>query len=153
MRSIVVVALATLISFAPALTAPAEAESTTLFSCSTGEKKVSVTLADGKLVYHYGSAAKDDLSIVGAPASGNVFQMAQLYAGMEYQLRFTNGDFSYIVYSMEGNASTGAHAISGLTVMQGVKVVSDQSCKRQAYVTLPPAALEIPVDTAAYSAM
>src|ERR1700742_4540721 len=132
MRSIVVMALAALVSLAPAFASSAEAASTTLFSCSTGKKKVSGTLADGKLVYHYGSGAKDDLSIIGAPASGNVFQMSQRYAGMEYQLRFTNGDFSYIVYSMEGNASTDAHAISGLTVMQGAKVVSDQPCKRQA---------------------
>lgn len=107
----------------------------------------------GRLTYHYGMANKDELTIVGIPASGNIFQMSQRFAGMEYQLRFRNGEFNYIVYSSEGNGRVGAAASSGLVVMRGTKVISDRSCSRYADLTMPDDALAVPEDTDLYSAM
>ena len=124
----------------------------TLFACTVGMKTVSVTRAGDQVIYHYGTRSVDELTIVGSPTSGTVFQMAQRYAGMEYQLRFTNGEFSYTVYASEGNPRVGAHAISGLVVAKGAQRVSDKSCAPYAQLTLPDD-LKIPEDTEANSAM
>jgi uncharacterized protein YaiE (UPF0345 family) len=131
----------------------AQAESAeVLFTCAIGTKTVSVTATGKNLIYRYGTPKKDEMTIVGSAAARNVFQMAQRYAGMEYQLRFTNAGVSYIVYSMEGNPQVGASAISGLMVVRGAKTIADKSCAQWSELTVPddPA---IPQDTAAYSAM
>lgn len=88
-----------LLSVSPA--AHAENAPKVLFTCAIGAKTVSVTATGKNLIYRYGTAKKDEMTIVGSLAAKNVFQMAQRYASMEYQLRFTNAGVSYIVYSME----------------------------------------------------
>jgi hypothetical protein len=153
MKSRVMLGLAALVLLGECHAAPAQEMSAKVFTCSIGKKTVSVTAAGGKLIYHYGIAGKDELTITGDSASGNVFRLAQRYAGMEYQLRFKNGEFSYIVYSAEGNARVGASATSGLVVMQGTKTISDSSCKPYAELVMPADADTIPEDTEAYSAM
>lgn len=146
-------ALGALIALGPASPVHAEGKSTTIFSCSIGKKTASVTLADGQLTYHYGIRGHDELTIVGIPASGNVFQMAQRYAGMEYQLRFKTDDYSYILYASEGNAQAGAAAVSGLVILQGTDRIADRSCARFTEFSIPLDTLGIPEDTEAYSAM
>jgi hypothetical protein len=153
MKAMIVPGLVALIALGPASTVHAEGSSTTVFTCSIGKKTVSVTRADSRLTYHYGTKNNDEMSIVGIPASGNVFQMAQRYAGMEYQLRFRNGDYSYIVYDNEGNNRVGAAATSGLVIMKGTKQISYRSCARFTEFTVPLDSLGIPEDTDAYSAM
>jgi hypothetical protein len=153
MNAMIIPGLVALIALGPASTLHAEGSSTTVFTCSIGKKTVSVTRADSRLTYHYGTKNKDEVSIVGIPASGNVFQMAQRYAGMEYQLRFRNGDYSYIVYDNEGNNRVGAAATSGLVIMKGTKQISYRSCARFTEFTVPLDSLGIPEDTDAYSAM
>jgi hypothetical protein len=156
MKAMIVPGLVALLALGSASTAHAEGVSTTVFKCSIGKKTVSVTLANGRLTYHYGTGNKDEMSIVGVPSSGNVFQMSQRYAGMEYQLRFTNGEYSYIVFDSEGNSRVGAAATSGIVIMQGTKPISDRSCSRFAEFAVPLSSLEslgIPEDTDAYSAM
>ena len=153
MKSMMAPALAALIALAPAWAVHAQGGATTIFTCAIGKKTVSVTRADGRLTYHYGTGAKDEMSIVGVPASGNVFQLAQRFAGLEYQLRFKNGDTSYIVYDSEGNGRSGAAATSGLVIMQGTKPISDRACARFAEFTVPLDSLGLPEDTDAYSAL
>jgi hypothetical protein len=153
MKAMIVPGLVALMALGPASTVHAEDISTTVFTCSIGKKTVSVTRADGRLIYHYGTGNKDEMSIIGIPSSGNVFQMAQRFAGMEYQLRFRNGEYSYIVYDSEGNSRVGAAATSGLVIMQGTKHVSDRSCSRFAEFAVALDSLGIPEDTDAYSAM
>ncbi len=148
MKPVIILGLAVLAPLSPGFAAPAE-----LFACTIGLKKVSVAMADGRLAYHYGTAGKDEMSIVGIPASGNVFQMTQRFAGMEYQLRFTNGDYSYIVYASEGSGRVGAPALSGLIVMRGTKQISDKPCARLTELAMPGDSLGIPEDSAPYSAM
>ena len=125
---------------------------TILFACTVGKKIVSVTRTGDQITYHYGVAHVDELTIVGTPNSGNIFQMEQRYAGMVYQLRFTKGEFSYTVYASEGNPQVGAHAISGLVVTKGAQRISDKSCARYANLSLP-GDLKIPEDTDNNSAM
>jgi hypothetical protein len=153
MKAMIVLGLVALMALGPASTVHAEGISTTVFTCSIGKKMVSVTRADGRLTYHYGTGNKDEMSIVGIPSSGNVFQMTQRFAGMEYQLRFRNGEYSYIVYDSEGNGRVGAAATSGLVIMQGTKQISDRSCSRFAEFAVSLDSLGIPEDTDAFSAM
>jgi len=140
---------------APALLAPHDAFARApIFSCAIGAKRVLVLKEGSRFVYHFGAPGRDELSIVGDPDKGNIFGFSQLYAGPETQIRFVNGGYSFIVYSMEGNTRTGASAVSGLMVLNGGKAVSDASCA-------PYASLDgsdddfgrLPQDTEDYSAM
>jgi hypothetical protein len=153
MKLLVTLGLAVLIPFGSSLAAAADATSAKAFACSIGAKQVSVTTENGRLVYRYGTANKVEMSIVGVPASGNIHQMTQHFAGMEYQLRFSNGEYSYIVYDSEGNGRSGAAAASGLVVMRGTKLISARQCSRFTELAMPPDALAIPQDTDTYSAM
>jgi hypothetical protein len=125
----------------------------TVFTCAIGNKIASVTQADGRITYHYGAGGKDEMTIVGTPISGNVFQLSQRFAGWEHQLRFTNGEYSYIVYDSEGNGHVGAASSSGLIILQGAKQISDRQCKRYAEFAVSLDSLGIPEDTDAYSAL
>lgn len=102
----------------------------TVFSCSLGQKQVSVHALGNQLVYKFGTKAKAELTIFGSVARHNVFFRTARYANIENQLRFINGRFSYIVFSVGGNPSVGAQAVSGLTVMNGTKPVSQLTCRR-----------------------
>jgi hypothetical protein len=153
MKPSIMLALAALMPAGLGFMARAEEAPTKVFTCAIGKKTVSVTSADGRLIYHYGTANKDEMSIVGIRTSGNIFQMKQRFAGMEYQLRFRNGEFNYIVYSNEGNGRVGAAATSGLVIMRGAKRMSDRSCSQFAELVMPADALAIPEDTDTYSAM
>jgi len=153
MTSMMVAGLVALLALGPASTGHAEGNATTVFACSIGNKMVSVTRGDGRLTYHYGTGIKDEMSIVGTPASANVFQLTQRFAGMAYQIRFRNGEYSYIVYTSEGSGRVGAAAWSGLVVMQGTTQISDRPCARYTEFAVPLDSLEIPQDTDAYSAM
>jgi hypothetical protein len=153
MKAMIVSGLVALIALGPASTVHAEGSSTTIFTCSIGKNTVSVTHADGRLTYRYGDDIREEMSIIGTPISGNVFQMSQRFAGMEYQLRFRNGEYSYIVYDSEGNSRVGAAATSGLVIMRGTKQISERSCARFTEFAVPLDSLGFPEDTDAYSAM
>jgi hypothetical protein len=133
------------------LTHPTQAAS--VFACSVGKKAVSVTEEGGRFTYMFGAPGKPDISIVGSAAQKNLFYREDRYAGMEHQLRFINGEYSYIVYNMEGNDRTGAAAISGLTVMKGTQTIADMPCKRYAEFGVGFDYSTLPADTEAYSAL
>lgn len=101
-----------------------------VFSCSLGQKQVSVRAVGDELVYKFGTRTRTELTIIGSVARGNVFFRTARFANIENQLRFTNGRFSYIVFSVGGNPSVGARALSGLTVMKATKPVSELTCRR-----------------------
>ncbi|MBU6475047.1 MAG: hypothetical protein KGL10_07285 [Alphaproteobacteria bacterium] len=153
MKEIIMPGLVAIAVLCPVSAARAGDAATTLFTCSLGKKTVSVTSADGRLTYHYGTGKKDELSIVGVPAAGNIFEMDQRFAGIEDQLRFKKGDYSYIIYSIGANDFVGAAADSGLVVMRGTKVIFDRSCAQYTELDLPDDSFDIPEDTEAYSAM
>ena len=124
-----VVALIAFAGLAAPSTAQAQAGTPKkLFACSLGKKSVSVTAVGSRLSYQFGAPAKAEMAIIGSAGQGNVFYRSDRYAGMEYQIRFVNGPYSYIVYSMEGNGRTGAAASSGLMVMKGTKTIADMPC-------------------------
>lgn len=154
MKFVMILVLAALLPPGSCFVAAPEGSPVKVFACSIGDKKVSVTTVDGRLVYRYGTASKDDLSIVGMPGSGNIHWLEGRFAGMERQLRFTNGEYSYIIYAAEGNANSGAAGTSGLIVARGKRVISERSCSRYTDLDLPDVnELGIPMDSEAYQAM
>lgn len=69
------------------------------------------------------------------------------------QLRFTNGEYSYIIYAAEGNANSGAAGTSGLIVARGKKIISERSCSRYTDLDMPDVnALGIPMDSETHQA-
>jgi hypothetical protein len=114
--------------------APVQAQAAPLsvFACSLGKKTVSVTAEGNQLTYVFGTPGHPDISIVGRSDKKNVLYREDRYAGMEHQLRFVNGDYSYMVYNMEGNGNTGVKPVSGLIVMKGSKTIADMSCTHYA---------------------
>lgn len=124
-----------------------------IFSCAIGAKRVSVNAVGSKLVYHYGTQHKEEMSIIGDRQSGTVFWLTQRMAGVEYQLCFKNSAYSYIVYSVEGNAMSGARPAAGLIVMEGTRTISDKRCAK--YTEFQPNFdfSSLQEDTSEYSAM
>ena len=127
---------------------------TPVFSCSLGQKQVSIHAVGDQLVYRFGTKAKAELTIVGSAARRNLYFRTDRYASIENQLRFVNGRFSYIVFSVGGNPSVGAQPVSGLTVMNGTKRVSELTCRRWTELdTTKFDASRLPEDGEEYSAL
>lgn len=137
-----------------AAAAPAKtAAPVNLFSCTVGAKTATVTAEGDQLTYSYGPAIKPEMTISGDAQSGNIFRMVQRFAGIEQQLRFQRGDYSYVVYSVAGNETSGSAAISGLVVMKADKVISDKNCASQAEFSTDYDWDSLPEDTEAFSIM
>lgn len=83
-----------------------------LSACSPGGKSVSLTAVGDQLIYAFGTPSRMEMSIVASAVRKNVLYRADRHAGMEHQLRFVNGPYSYVVYSMDGNVRTGATPVS-----------------------------------------
>lgn len=125
-----------------------------VFSCSLGQKHVSVHAVGDELVYRFGTNKKIELTVFGSVARRNVFFRTDRFANIENQLRFINGRFSYVVFSVGGNPLTGAHPVSGLTVMNGTKAVSELTCRK--FTELDSSSFkysQFPTDSEKYSAM
>ena len=119
---------------AVALTSPASAQqpprTETVFSCTLrGGNLVTITARGDRLTYRYGKSRRPQLTLSGGPETGNVFLLQQRYAGPQRQLRFVNGDYSYIVHYMGADPRV-ANSFSGLVVMRGTRRVSDRLCTR-----------------------
>lgn len=105
-----------------------------VFTCAVGNGHVARVIAQGtRLTYRYGTRRRTELEIVGGPGAGNVFHMYQRYAGPQEQLRFTRGEYSYILHSMDANTMSQSNAVSGLAVLRGTRRISDRACKPWAY--------------------
>ena len=124
-----------------------------VFACAPGRKSVSVTSTGNHLTYRFGIPRKTEISITASAGQGNVLHWENRYASMEYQPRFVNGNYSYIVYSMGSNDMAGSAAVSGLVVVKGKKSVADMSCDRFSELDLASRYDWLPEDTEEYSAM
>lgn len=125
-----------------------------VFACSLGAKQVSVTAVGDQLLYRFGAPNRVELTIAGSVARGNLFYRSARFAGVERQLRFTNGRISYVVFSLAADPRAGAKGISGLTVFDGSRIVAERTCRR--WTELHPNAFEswsIPDDGEDWSAV
>ncbi|SFQ00629.1 hypothetical protein SAMN04488241_12110 [Sphingomonas rubra] len=114
---------------------------------------VSVSAVGNRLTYQFGTPAKVEMTIIASAAQGNVFFRMDRYASMEYQLRFTNGPYSYIVYSMGANQRAGSDDVSGLVVMKGKQQIANMNCIRFSELNLPFDYDQLPEDSEEYTAM
>jgi hypothetical protein len=95
-----------------------------IFTCSLGKKRVEVTQETGSLVYRFGARRRSELELRAAPDTGTVFYHRTLYnRGEDQALRFTNEDYSYIVYSHWQAPGNG----EAETMVGGLIVLKDQS--------------------------
>lgn len=106
------------------MASPAQAQTAPkpVFHCQLGAKTVDVVLANGALVYRYGKGGTTpELEVRSSGKDGHAYY-ADSPAQRELfrQLRFINGDYSYIVYAWRGE--------SGLAVVKGKADVSDRKC-------------------------
>jgi hypothetical protein len=151
MKTLLLLALAAL-PFGPA-SAQSAGTPQPIFSCMVGKKAVSVSSVGNQLIYRFGTLAKPEMSIIGDARSGNVLWMTQRYAGIEQQLRFKNGEYSYALYSMEGNGRTGVNPVSGLVVFHGTKSIADIPCLKYTEFTGDFDFSTLPEDSDTYTAM
>ncbi len=102
----------------------------TVFSCTLrGGKTVTIMARGDRLTYRYGTSRRAELTLTGSPESGNVLLLQQRFAGPQRQLRFVNGEYSYIVHYMGADPRV-ANSFAGLTVMRGTHQISDRLCTR-----------------------
>ncbi len=101
-----------------------------VFSCEVGTKSISVCLGeDGSVSYLYGT--KVDLEI---KLDSPVLSTNMCIGGGVSRLRFTNGNYSYIVYDVMCNAEkVGLNQwrkseYAGLYVLKGRKVIANKEC-------------------------
>jgi hypothetical protein len=107
-----------------------------IFSCSLGVKRVSVTAVGNQLIYTFGAVGRPEIQIVGSAASGNLFWQSDLfsrYAAYD-QIRFTSGQFSYVVYDLIPTADGSGPATAGLLVWRGRTKIAEFSCRERAAV-------------------
>lgn len=124
---------------------PALAKPVTIFDCHLpAGKLVTVTQDGGTFTYRHGTAHHTDLTITGSADSGNLFYWSGRYTNIEQQLRFTKGDYSYIVFSLGANANLGSDGVSGVEVLKGTKIISDTNGNKD--TCSPWADLQISID-------
>ena len=150
-RAVALFALA-LAAALPAAPAPAR-DPGLLFSCRIGARTATVTADGPRLIYRFGPARRPEITIVAGRTGGGVFYRRERYVEWEEQLRFTRGDYSYILYSMAANPHADSSAISGLVVLRGTNRVSDQSCARHASFTFGYDYEGLPQDSETFTAM
>lgn len=124
---------------------PALANPVMIFDCHLpAGKRVTVTQDGATFTYRHATAHGTDLTITGSATSGNIFYWSGRYTNIEQQLRFTKGDYSYIVFSLGANANLGAQGYSGVEVLKGTKVISDTNGNND--TCSPWVDLKIPMD-------
>lgn len=96
-----------------------------LFTCTLGPKVVTVTKEGAAYVYRYGRpGAAPELTITSTGSDGKLFYgFAVFYQGRQLQqLRFVNGDTSYILQHNEMSGSL-------LAITRGAEDLSQRECK------------------------
>lgn len=103
-----------------------------VFECSLRNgKTVSVTAQGDHMSYRYGTPRRAELRLSGTPSSGNVFHFLGRYYNILHQLRFQNGRYSYIVYSLPGSRVADAKGRYGVMVLRDGRPISDTQCRRE----------------------
>lgn len=128
----IVSAILILSALAAAQAAAADAPET-VFACSFGARRVEVVRDGGRLTYRFGRPGRPELVLAGDAASGTLFYHRTLYArGEDQTLRFTSGDFSYVIFSgwsAPNRYLEGARDDAGLLVLRGGRVIRRMNCR------------------------
>ncbi len=121
-----------------------------VFSCQIGTKTVRIEAVNDKLIYHYGVGDRDEMMIIGDMHSGNPkYSYSPHLDFSQTQVRFKNGQYSYIVY-VDDAKDTEMNAAAGLMVLKGKTKISDKDCTTPATFGVDLSGL--PLDDDEYSA-
>ncbi len=120
----------------PAQRGHCRSDETVVYSCQFGAKHGSVCAAPGRIAYRFGASGKPpELAIASAPDWENVRIGRIVCGGGGYQnhLRFTRGDYHYIVFEAAGGGLTevAGKRWSGISVWRGETEMPARACKLQ----------------------
>lgn len=105
-----------------------------IYVCDFGRRQVAVCSTDNSLTYRFGSASRTELELTssGGSSTAAVSAVTGGGGGKQTHIRFTNGDYDYIVHTMVAGGLTErpGQRSSGLTVMRGEQEVSVMACGR-----------------------
>ena len=124
-----------------------------VFECTLkeGGKHVSVTKVGASLVYSYGFPGRPEMRIIGSAEQENIHYYSTdsgRGAWEKPQLRFSNGLYSYIVYSRDPPEVDGA----GLMVLKEKQKLSDKLCLAAPSLVLSPGdSAKLPQDSEDFS--
>jgi hypothetical protein len=104
------------------------------YSCQFGKKVASVCATGASVAYRYGPVGSPEIEIVSSGRDGlarRSFVVGQGH-GREDHVRFSKGDYSYVVHSgVAGELSDIAgHTWSGVVVMQGEAEFARLDCRQ-----------------------
>jgi hypothetical protein len=136
-----------IIAFLAALALPQPAPP--IFICNLGKKHVEVREDSGELHYRFGTRSRPELELRAAPESNSVFYHRTLYnRGEDQSLRFTNGKYDYVIYSMwRAPSGRSAEDIEGglLVLLDGV-VQQKHTCRKGGDMLEYPIFKLLPID-------
>lgn len=115
-----------------AIAFPSASYAETVFECAlTNGRTVGVTSEGDRLTYRYGTAQRAELTLTGSPSTGSVSHLSERYFNILHQLRFRNGRYSYIVYSLPGSERADARGSFGVSVLRDGNRIGDTQCRRE----------------------
>lgn len=123
-------------------------------------KEVTISENEGTFTYQHYKHGAVDLKLSGSALNGNLFRWEGRYTGLEMQIRFAHGDYSYIAYSASAGGEGLGQNFSGVEVIRGdvgnddKHDISDQTCIGKNPGFDPPLVYDdLPLDDDSWSAM
>ena len=99
------------------------------FECRLGAKSVRITSEGDELVYNYGAGRHPELILRGSAKRNNLFARHEMGRRSDaQQLRFVNGDYSYLLSSLFVAGAGGDDWVK-FYVLRDDKVLSSQVCR------------------------
>jgi len=89
-----------------------------------------VTAQGDSFTDRYGSSRQAEQILRATPQSGTAYYKQERRWEIPTQIRFINGEYSYIVHEIPTHRSGDPHGSSGAIVMRGNRVIADHSCRR-----------------------
>lgn len=130
MKKLVIICAAAIALAAPGAAA-AQGGVETLFQCTLRNgKTVSVTAQGDNFTYRYGTLRKAERILRATVRSGTAYHKQERRWEIATQIRFTSGEYSYIVHEIPTHRSGDPKGSSGVMVMRGKRVITDHSCRR-----------------------
>lgn len=131
MKAIIMGGIAAVALAVPAASTAQRASAETLFQCTLKNgKTVSVTAQGDNYTYRYGTPRRAELTLRASPQSRTALHLQQRYYAIATQIRFTRGEYSYIVHEIPSSTIADAQGISGLMVLRGNRPIADHTCRR-----------------------
>jgi hypothetical protein len=154
MRIIILAGLAAFALAIPGAAAAQQGRAKPLFQCTLANgKTLAVTARGDEFTYRYGSPRRAELILTATPRSGTARHLQQRYYAIATQIRFSSGEYSYIVHEIPSSTIADARGTSGLMVLRGNRVIADHKCRRLTEFRDWESVRRLPEDEERWSAM